>query len=60
MQFSKQQIIEMSKGLFFGEGNAQLPSSQMLMIDEINNIASEGGKYNKGVLEANLKILPDP
>lgn len=59
MQFSNQQIIEMSKGIFFGEGNAQLPSSLMLMIDEISHISSEGGTYNKGELEAGLKILPD-
>ena len=59
MQFSKQQIIEMSEGDFFGEGNAQLPSSLMLMIDEINNITTEDGKYNKGKLDASLKILPD-
>lgn len=59
MQFSKQEILKMSDGGFFGEGNAQLPSSQMLMIDEINNISTEGGKYNKGKLEASLKIIPD-
>lgn len=59
MQFSKQEIFEMSKGGFFGEGNAQLPSSLMLMIDEIGNISTEGGKYNRGVLDASLRILPD-
>jgi len=59
MQFSNQEIIEMSNGGFFGEGNAQLPSSMMLMIDEINNISAEGGKYNRGELEAGLRILPD-
>lgn len=59
MQFSNQQVIEMSKGKFFGKGNAQLPSSLMLMIDEISHISKEGGKYNKGELEAGLKILPD-
>jgi len=59
MQFSKQEIIDMSKGGFFGIGNAQLPSSLMLMIDEINNISTEGGKYNRGQLEAGFKILPD-
>lgn len=59
MRFSNQQIIEMSKGRFFGEGNAQLPSSLMLMIDEITNITTEGGKYNKGQLVAGLRILPD-
>ena len=59
MQFSNQHIIEMSKGGFFGEGNAQLPSSSMLMIDDIRHISSDGGKYGKGELEATLKILPD-
>lgn len=59
MRFSKQEVIKISNGGFFGEGNAQLPSSLMLMIDEINNISTEGGKYNKGGLDAVLKILPD-
>jgi 3-hydroxyacyl-[acyl-carrier protein] dehydratase/trans-2-decenoyl-[acyl-carrier protein] isomerase len=59
MQFSNQQVIEMSKGRFFGKGNAQLPSSLMLMIDEISHISNEGGKYNKGELEAGLKIFSD-
>lgn len=49
----------MSKGGFFGAGNAQLPSSLMLMIDEINNMSCEGGKYGKGSVEARLRILPD-
>ncbi|MEJ2609313.1 MAG: bifunctional 3-hydroxydecanoyl-ACP dehydratase/trans-2-decenoyl-ACP isomerase [Candidatus Thiodiazotropha sp.] len=59
MQFSNEQILEISKGGFFGKGNAQLPSSLMLMIDEIGNITKEGGKYNKGRLEATLNIRPD-
>lgn len=59
MQFSKQEIIEISKGGFFGEGNAQLPSAAMLMIDEISHMSTEGGKYNRGVLNAGLRILPD-
>jgi len=59
MRFSNNDIIEMSKGCFFGDGNAQLPSSSMLMIDEIERVTSEGGDYNKGQLDASLKILPD-
>lgn len=58
MQFSKQEIIAMSKGGFFGKGNAQLPSAQMLMIDEITDISAAGGNYNRGVLDAGLTILP--
>ncbi|HBA33407.1 MAG TPA: 3-hydroxyacyl-[acyl-carrier-protein] dehydratase FabA, partial [Gammaproteobacteria bacterium] len=59
MQFSNKQILEISEGGFFGEGNAQLPRSLMLMIDEIESISNKGGKFNKVQLEANLKILPD-
>ena len=59
MQFSNQQILEMTKGHFFGEGNAQLPGSMMLMIDEITHISKVGGTYNKGELEAKLKIHPE-
>lgn len=59
MQFSKQDIIAMSEGVFFGEGNAQLPSDTMLMIDEISHITSDGGRYGKGQLDASLNILAD-
>lgn len=59
MQFSKTDILAMSEGGFFGEGNAQLPNSEMLMIDEITHIANEGGLFNRGKLAANLKVLPD-
>lgn len=59
MQFSSNQILEMSQGKFFGEGNAQLPNSLMLMLDEIQNISHQGGKFDRGELDASLKILPD-
>lgn len=59
MRFSSDEINRMSNGDFFGEGNAQLPSSLMLMLDEIHEISSEGGVYNRGMLEASFAILPD-
>ena len=59
MQFSNVEILQMSRGGFFGQGNAQLPSSMMLMIDEITHIADTGGRFDKGRLDANLRILPD-
>jgi len=59
MKYSNTDILKMAEGGFFGEGNAQLPNSFMLMIDEISNISVEGGKFNKGQLQANLKILPE-
>lgn len=59
MQYSNIEILEMAEGGFFGEGNAQLPNSLMLMIDEISDISKDGGKFKKGQLEANLLILPE-
>jgi 3-hydroxyacyl-[acyl-carrier protein] dehydratase/trans-2-decenoyl-[acyl-carrier protein] isomerase len=58
-EFTKSQILSMSKGKFFGAGNAQLPNGDMLMIDQISHIANTGGKYEKGQLDANLLIEPD-
>ena len=59
MQYSHEQILAMSNGDFFGKGNAQLPNSLMLMIDQISHIADTGGNFNKGQLDANLQIQPD-
>lgn len=59
MQYSNAEIIEMAEGGFFGKGNAQLPNSLMLMIDEISNISKDGGSFGKGQLEASLQILPE-
>ncbi len=59
MRYQKKEILEMANGGFFGAGNAQLPSSMMLMIDEIEHITREGGRFGKGQLDASLKILPD-
>jgi len=59
MQFSNAEILAMSNGNFFGQGNAQLPSSLMLMIDQITHIADSGGNFDKGQLDANLQIHPD-
>ena len=59
MNFSKPQILEMGEGHFFGAGNAQLPNSEMLMIDEITRISNNGGCYGRGELSARLVIQPN-
>ena len=46
-------------GNLFGPGNAQLPVDQMLMIDRIPHISSEGGEYDRGQIIAELDIHPD-
>ncbi|WP_104401194.1 bifunctional 3-hydroxydecanoyl-ACP dehydratase/trans-2-decenoyl-ACP isomerase [Vibrio penaeicida] len=58
MQFTQEQVIEMSGGSFFGKGNATLPSDEMLMIDRITKITKGNGRYNKGMLEAEFLIDP--
>lgn len=59
MEFSHSQILAMAEGNFFGEGNAQLPNTLMLMIDRISRITDTGGRFNKGQLDADLRIRPD-
>lgn len=59
MQYSNKEILAISEGGFFGEGNAQLPSDLMLMIDQIDEISAQGGKFAKGQLNASLKIVPE-
>lgn len=57
--FSKEELVACGNGQLFGPGNAQLPTDQMLMVDRITQISSEGGKYGKGELRAELDIHPD-
>lgn len=57
--FSFEELIECAKGKLFGPGNAQLPLPPMLMFDKVTNIIDEGGKYGKGIIEAEFKIKPD-
>lgn len=57
--YDKQDLIDCGNGKLFGPGNAQLPIDNMLMLDRITHISSEGGSYNKGILVAELDINPD-
>lgn len=57
--FSKEALLECAHGNMFGEGNAQLPLPNMLMVDRIININASGGKYGKGEIIAELDIHPD-
>ena len=51
--FSKEDLLACGRGEMFGEGNAQLPGGDMLMVDRISHISSEGGDFNKGEIIAN-------
>jgi 3-hydroxyacyl-[acyl-carrier protein] dehydratase/trans-2-decenoyl-[acyl-carrier protein] isomerase len=57
--FSKEDLVACGNGTLFGPGNAQLPTDNMLMIDRIAHISSEGGGYGKGEIIAELDITPD-
>ncbi len=57
--FSKEELLQCSHGKMFGPGNAQLPLPNMLMMDRIQKITREGGKFGKGEIIAELDIKED-
>ena len=52
-------LLACARGEMFGPGNAQLPAPPMLMMDRISEITTNGGKYGKGFIRAELDIKPD-
>ena len=57
--YNKADLVKAGTGEMFGEGNSQLPSDNMLMMDRILTITEEGGEFGKGYTEAELDITPD-
>lgn len=57
--FTKEELVACGHGKLFGEGNAQLPVDNMLMMDRITRISTEGGEFGKGEIIAELDITPD-
>jgi 3-hydroxyacyl-[acyl-carrier protein] dehydratase/trans-2-decenoyl-[acyl-carrier protein] isomerase len=56
--YDKNELIACGHGDLFGPGNAQLPVDNMLMVDRITHINSDGGSAGKGELVAELDIHP--
>ncbi len=54
--YSKEELLACSRGELFGEGNSQLPAPNMLMMDRIVTITSDGGEFGKGEIVAELDI----
>ena len=54
--FTYEELIDCANGKLFGPGNAKLPSPPMLMFNRITNVEEENGKFNKGLIEAELDI----
>ena len=57
--YSYEELLKCGQGELFGPGNAQLPAPNMLMCDRISNIATTGGSYGKGEIQAELDINSD-
>ena len=54
--FKYEELISCANGELFGPGNAKLPLPPMLMFNRITNIQEIKGKFNKGLVEAELDI----
>ncbi len=54
--YKYEDLIDCANGKLFGPGNAKLPSPPMLMFNRITNIQENKGKYEKGIIEAELDI----
>ncbi|BAP58664.1 bifunctional 3-hydroxydecanoyl-ACP dehydratase/trans-2-decenoyl-ACP isomerase [Candidatus Tachikawaea gelatinosa] len=54
--YKKEDLVSAGYKKLFGENSPPLPSGRMLMIDRITKIMENGGKYDKGFIEAELDI----
>ena len=57
--YKYEDLIDGANGKLFGPGNAKLPSPPMLMFNRITDIQDTKGKFNKGLIEAELDIIND-
>ncbi len=57
--YTKEDLILSGRGELFGENGPPLPSGNMLMMDRVVKMTEDGGKYDKGFVEAELDINPD-
>ena len=57
--YSYEELLKCANGELFGMENGKLPQPPMLMTDRITHISSEGGRYGKGELKAELDVRPE-
>ncbi len=57
--YSYEELLQCGHGQMFGPKGARLPLPDMLMTDRIALINSDGGKYGRGEIRAELDIHPD-
>ena len=56
--YTRNDLIECGHGRLFGPGNARLPLPPLLMFDRITKIASTGGAFGKGEVDAEQEEDP--
>lgn len=54
--YDRDELIACGEGRLFGPGYARLPLPNMLMFDRISHIDATGGKWGKGVVEAEMDV----
>ena len=57
--FEYEDLLRGGIGELFGEHGPRLPKPPMLMFDRIAKISRDGGKYNRGIIQAEFTIKPD-
>lgn len=57
--YNDEEIRQCGQGTLFGPDVTRLPTDNMLMIDRVIDINETGGKYNRGVVVAELDIHPE-
>ena len=57
--YDKEELLDCAQGNLFGQENGRLPTPNMLMFDRISTINTDGGKFSKGEIIAELDVNPD-
>ena len=57
--YSKEDLIQCGDAALFAPEDGKLPRGEMLMMDRIITINSDGGPHGKGEMVAELDIRPD-
>ena len=57
--YTLEELVDCGHGRLFGPGNAKLPVDNMLMLDRIIEINSDGGEHGRGQIIAELDIKPE-
>ena len=57
--YTREELVACGTGDLFGQETGKLPTGNMLMVDRIVSISSDGGPHGKGHVKAELDIHPD-